>query len=441
MWCGALADIIAREAGMRRLAPLFLLLVLPLAPACRGRSLPSSVTDPVRIGVVLPQTGGLAQDGQAWVRAVRLAADEVNAAGGLLGGRRVELIVVDSATDSNAGVHGAQMVVDQHAAVVIGDGGSGGSLAIYQMVTHTAGVPQISGSATSSSLTVANAALPAAERYFFRTAPPDGYQAQVVDRIATMNAHCTHLAVLFQNDAYGLPFAMGIANLFSAHGTLAAMVAFTPAQASYATETAMVSASMPDCVALIAYPQDAGVILRNWEITTGHPTVHWIGTDGLFSADFLREAGSDARVDGFLGASPLTTPDTPEFQDFSARYHAAYGHDPENFTASYYDATALALLAIERAGTTDGAMIRDALREIGGPNGMLVVHAARLREALAALQQAHPFPLNYQGASGPIDFNMNGDTVAPYEIWTITGMPAAFSQLAVVQATDLTVLP
>src|SRR5258706_16445446 len=70
---------------------------------CRGRSLPSSATDPIRIGVVLPQTGGLAQDGQSWVRGVRLAADEVNAAGGLLGGRRVVLDVVDSATDANAG--------------------------------------------------------------------------------------------------------------------------------------------------------------------------------------------------------------------------------------------------------------------------------------------------------------------------------------------------
>jgi branched-chain amino acid transport system substrate-binding protein len=304
-----------------------------------------------------------------------------------------------------------------------------------------AGVPQISGSATSSSLTVASAGYPADERYFFRTAPPDGYQAQVVDRIATMNASCTHLAVLYQNDAYGMPFAQGIADLFSAHGTVVAMIPFTPAAAAYTTETAMLSAASPDCVALIAYPQDAGVILRAWETTTGHPTVQWIGTDGLFSADFLTEAGSDARVDGFLGASPLTTPDTPEFHDFAARYHTAYGHDPENFAASYYDATALALLAIERAGVADGAMIRDALREIGGPSGATVEHAAGLREALAALHVANPRPLNYQGASGPIDFDTNGDTVAPYEIWTITGSPAAFSSVAVVQATDLTTLP
>lgn len=429
---------------MGRLASLTLFLALGLAlfaPGCRGRSLPASAGEPIRIGVVLPQTGGLAEDGQAWVRGVRLAAAEVNAAGGLLGGRRVELLVEDSATASGAGVMGAQRVLDQHAVVVIGDGGSGGSLAIYQMVTQTAGVPQISGSATSSSLTVANAALPAEERYFFRTAPPDGYQAQVVDRIATTNAHCTNLAILYQNDAYGAPLGQGIGDLFSAHATVATMVPFTPAQASYATETMMISASSPDCVALIAYPQDAGVILRNWETTTGHPTVRWIGTDGLFSADFISEAGSDMRVAGFLGASPLTTPDTPEFHDFAARYQAAYGHAPENFVASYYDATALALLAIERAGTTDGAMIRDALREIGGPRGTQVEHAAGLREALAALNAASPQVLNYQGASGPIDFDANGDTVAPYEIWQITGMPAAFTSVAVVQATDLMALP
>lgn len=427
---------------MGRLASLCIVLVLALsAPGCRGRSLPASVSDPIRIGVVLPQTGGLAQDGQAWVRGVRLAAAEVNAAGGLLGGRRVELDVVDSATASGAGVSGAQRVLADGAVVVIGDGGSDGSLAIYQMVTQTAGVPQVSGSATSTSLTMANLALPSSERFFFRTAPQDGYQAQVVDRIATMNASCTRLAILYQDDAYGMPLGQAIGMLFGAHGMVTAMVSFTPAQASYTSEAMMIAAATPDCVALIAYPQDAGVILRDWEMTTGHPAVQWIGTDGLFTADFITEAGSDARVDGFLGASPLTTPDTPEYHAFAARYHAAYGHDPENFVASYYDATALALLAIERAGTTDGAMIRDALREIGGPSGTLVEHAAGLREALAALNAASPRPLNYQGASGPINFDDKGDTVAPYEIWQISGSPAAFSQVAVVQATDLSTTP
>lgn len=429
---------------MGRLSRILVALALALAliaPGCRGRSLPSSVTDPIRIGVVLPQTGGLAEDGQAWVRGVRLAAAEVNAAGGLLGGRRVELDVVDSATAADAGVSGAEQVLSRGAVVVIGDGGSGGSLAIYQMVTQMAGVPQISGSATSTTLTDANAALGAAERYFFRTAPQDGYQAQVVDRIATTTAHCTQLAILYQDDAYGMPLGQGIADLFSAHGTIAAMVAFTPAQPSYASEASMVATASPDCVALIAYPQDAGVILRNWETTSGAPTVQWIGTDGLFTSDFITEAGSDARVDGIYGASPLTTPDTPEFNDFAARYDAAYGHAPENFVASYYDATALALLAIERAGSTDGADIRDALLEIGGPSGTQVERAAGLREALAALNAASPRPINYQGASGPIDFDENGDTVAPYEIWQIVGSPASFMQVAVVQATDLTTTP
>jgi branched-chain amino acid transport system substrate-binding protein len=428
---------------MGRLASLSIGLAVLLAlfaPGCRGRSIAASTSETIRIGVVLPQSGGLAEDGRAWVRGVHLAAAEVNAAGGLLGGRRVELDVEDSATSSSAGVLGARAVLDSGAVAVIGDGGSGGSLAIYEMATQDAAVPQISGSATSTSLTDANAALPAAERYFFRTAPQDGYQAQVVDRIATMNAHCTMLAILYQDDAYGMPLGERIGALFGAHGTVTTMVSFTPDQPSYAPETSMVAGTTPDCVALIAYPQDAGIILRNWR-DGGHPAVQWIGTDGLFSADFLSEAGSDALVDGFYGASPLTTPDTPQFADFAARYRAAYGHAPENFVANYYDATALVLLAIERAGTTDGAMIRDALSEIGGPSGTQVERATDLRDALAALHVASPRPLNYEGASGPIDFDENGDTVAPYEIWQIMGSPAAFMRVTVVQATDLTTTP
>ncbi len=109
----------------------------------------------------------------------------MNAAGGVLGGRRIELLVADSATASTAGVSGAQTVLGNGAVAIIGDGGSDGSLAIYQMVTQMRRVVQVSGSATSTSLTDENAMLAASDRYFFRTAPPDGYQAQVVVQIAT----------------------------------------------------------------------------------------------------------------------------------------------------------------------------------------------------------------------------------------------------------------
>jgi ABC-type branched-subunit amino acid transport system substrate-binding protein len=427
---------------MRRLALLFA--VVSAIAGCRGATIPSGATDPIRIGVVLPQTGGLAADGQSWVRGVRLAADEVNAAGGVLGGRRVELLVVDSATEGNAGVTGAQHVLGMGAVAIVGDGGSGNTLSIYTMVTEMAQVPQISGSATSTQLTTTAAAMPASQRYFFRTAPPDGYQAQVVDRIATstITPACQRLAILYQNDAYGMPLAQGIMTHFSGHGMVVAMEAFMPAQADYGTQVAAVATATPDCVALIAYPQDAGVILRSWEMlpATMRPSVHWIGTDGLDSQDFITQAAMSPLLDGFVGASPLTTPMTPEFNAFAARYHAAYGHDPENFVANYYDATALLLLAIERAGSTTGSDMRDALRAIGGGSGTVLAYAGALREALAAMEGSTSL-LNYQGASGPITFDPNGDTIAPYEIWQISGSPLALSQLAVVQASDLMTLP
>jgi ABC-type branched-subunit amino acid transport system substrate-binding protein len=371
------------------------------------------------------------------VRGVELAVAEVNAAGGLNGGHRVEALVRDSGTTMAQGLAAANEVVDGGAVAIIGDGGSASSLAIYRMVTGPMQIPQISGSATSTSLTDANETLLMSERYFFRTAPPDSYQAQVVDRIATNNASCSRLAVLYQDDDYGGPLGTAIGDLFAMHGMVTARVSFTPAQASYASEVSMASMGSPDCVALIAYPTDAGIVLRNWR-DASLPAVQWIGTDGLFSQDFINEAGSDALVQNFYGASPLTTPDTPEFADFQARYHAAYGHDAENFVANYYDAAALVLLAIERLdpGMT-GPGIRDSIRAIGMPLASPTLErAAGLRQALAVLPEMRN--IDYVGASGPITFDANGDTVAPYEIWQITGTPATFHEVAVVQATDLT---
>ncbi len=430
----------SRMKNVRPLGALALTATCFLSLAsCRGRSLAPATTAPVLIGVVLPASGSLGPDGMAWVHAIQLAVQEVNAAGGVLPGRRVELLIEDSETDRDTAVARATDVIGRGAVAILGDGGSAASLAIYTGVTQPDRIPQVSCCSTSPALTEANAAQGPDDRFFFRTAPSDDLQARAVVRLAYENASCTRLAILHIDDDYGTPFATAIEADFPLEGagTVVANVAFTDGRASYATELQVVSDAMPDCNVVIGYPRNAGLMLQNWAVLTGHPTVEWIGTDGLKSDALATATGNPALLDGFWGTAPLTTPRTEEFNRFAARYHAAFGIDPEPFTSSAYDSAALVMLAIASAGSTDGAAIRDAFFAINDTtgSGVELVQSGQLALGLATLRDLGS--IDYVGASGPLNFDEFGDPLAPYEVWQWHATPPGFEQIVVFQPSDL----
>ena len=409
--------------------------------SCRGRVLAPASTEPVRIGVVLPASGSLGTDGMAWVRGIQLAVSEVNAAGGVLPGRRVELLIEDSETDRAVAITRAEDLVARGAVAILGDGGSGASLGIYTTVTRDARIPQVSCCSTSPLLTEANRVLDPADRFFFRSAPSDELQARAVVRLAYGMPMCTRLAILHINDDYGIPFANAIAQIFPSEGPgmVVATVLFEDGRASYTAELQTVSDAMPDCNVVIGYPRNAGQMLQDWDVLTGHPTVAWIGTDGLKSDALATATGNPALLDGFWGTAPLTTPMTAEYNRFAARYRAAFGHDPEPFVSSAYDSAALVLLAIASAGSTDGEAIRDAIHAINDTLAADVelVQSGDLAPGLAFLREGQL--IDYVGASGPVNVDEFGDPLAPYEVWQWhqSPTPGGFMQVTVFQPSDL----
>ena len=126
----------------RASAIAFVVLVAALSGSCRGRTLAPGDTSPVLVGVLLPQSGNLGADGMTWLAGIQVAVAEVNAAGGVLPGRRVELVIEDSETKRDTSVMRAQALVDRGVAAIIGDASSSASLADYTMVTQMARVPQ-----------------------------------------------------------------------------------------------------------------------------------------------------------------------------------------------------------------------------------------------------------------------------------------------------------
>ena len=437
--------------GSGRAALTIGLAALGMASAGCGpqSTLPDGTFDPIKIGIVTSLTGSLSTDGPTWRNAARLAAQEVNAAGGPLGGRPIELIVLDDETNPATAARIGQELVDQDVVGVIGAAASSVTLGVAE-VTTPAGIPQISCCSTSDLITQYNAMRAPEERFLFRTTSSDILQARVV-AIAARQLMCTRLAVLHLDDSYGQPFGEAIeAGFMAGGGTVAIRVPFPDEQASYATEVQMVRDATPDCIALVAFPGSGGTIVRDWAALTGTPDVTWIGTDGVRTGGLVDEAGDPLLIDGFFGTSPITDAPTPEYNTYRDHFEAVFGGSPIPFSSNQYDALALLSLAIARAGTTDGPAVRDALREVASPPADRgIVRAGRLAEALSEVEQGRD--VDYQGASGNVNFDQYGDVISSYEIWrydapgvtpcegatVLSGMRGSFCRFITITAEEL----
>lgn len=391
---------------------LWLACALGCAPE---RTLPLDTFEPVLIGLTTSTEGGLRGAGPEWLKAAELAVAEVNAAGGVLPGRRLETVVVDDETNPDLAEGLGQELVEAGVVGVVGAAASSITLGLAGVLTP-AQIPQISCCSTSDNVTALNEGLDPQARYLFRTAPSDALQARVVSD-AAQQLMCTQLAILHLDDAYGMPFGEAIeASYRGDGGNVVVRVPFTGDQASYTTEVGMIAAANPDCVAIVAFEVSAGQILRDWAALGMAPDVTWIGTDGVRVPSFVDEVGDPALIGRFFGTAPVTDALTPQFNDFRDAYETVYGTAPIPFAANEYDATALLALGIARAGTTDGPAVRDAMIAVSRPPPNTgPVFAGGLANALEEIRSGRD--VDYNGASGDVDIRDDHNVIASYEIW------------------------
>ncbi|MFT5355805.1 MAG: ABC-type branched-subunit amino acid transport system substrate-binding protein [Polyangiales bacterium] len=418
--------------ALRPKSRLLLLCLGVFVSACAAPG-PEVGADPIRIGVVVSLSGGAGEFGPSLLQAAQLVEREVAAAGGLLGGRPVEIVFADDRTEVDQAVRVARQLIEEEGVVaIIGPLISGATLAVAE-VTQAAQIPQISCCATSEDLT---AAQPTDNRFLFRTVPSDLLQAQVSARYAADN--CQRLSILHLDDAYGNPFAASLVSVFESLATgeqsVSTPIPFAPGRANYAAEVTQLAGENPDCIALIAFAEEGGFILRDWSQLADAPDVTWIGSDGLKNDDFPANAGSAANVDGVVGTAPISEPDSNAFNTFADNFRATYTDNPGAFGTQQYDAMMVLVLAIEHAGSTDGAAIRDSLFQVSSDPGE-VFEPGELAGALEIIREGGA--INYEGASGPVDFDAQGNIVADYEIWRFDAAMDGYVTQQVVRASEL----
>ena len=369
---------------------------------------PMALGEPVKIGTILAYTGDLATYGPPVRNGADLAATLLNAAGGILEGRPVVAVHRDSGSAEQTAIEAARALVNlEGVGSIVGPMGSGITLAVAEAVTVPSSVVVISPSATSPALTVLED-----NDFLFRTTAGDSDQGIVLAQLARDEGYETASA-LYVNNAYGEGLATVFKERFeAAGGQVLELVPVEEDQTTYISELRRATEGDPEVLMAITYPVSARVYLR--EALEGGFIDTFMFVDGTKSQDIFDALNSD-QLDGLLGTAPGT--DSPANEVFADLYEQRFEQSPaQPFIAEAFDAFVLLGLAIEQAGSEEGADIKEALRKVANAPGE-VVGPGDLERALQLIRDGQD--INYEGAAGNQDMNETGDVFGSFEIWTV----------------------
>jgi branched-chain amino acid transport system substrate-binding protein len=353
----------------------------------------------LKIGTALPQTGNLAFLGPPEEAGVALAVKDVNDAAK---GVTIEVTWGDSGdTDNKAYETEIPRLLDAGVSAILGAASSGTSLQFIDDVTG-AGVIQFSPANTSAELTTYED-----NGLYFRTAPSDVLQGEVLGNLIAADGHQT-LGMIVLNDSYGTGLAKFVGDAFTAAGgTVVSQPTYNTGDTNFTSQIAEVTAADPDAIVLITFE----------EVKTIAPELIGGGFDAknVYFVDGNLANYSEDFAAGLLEGAKGTVPglDLNTIKDFTTAMNdnwVAEGHDDLADVFAYgpeaYDAVILLALAALEAGSVEGVDVAAKLQEVSGgvDGGTKCTTFAECADIIIGGGQA-----DYDGVSGPITFNEAGD--------------------------------
>lgn len=357
----------------------------------------------VQIGSILSTSGDLAGIGAFMISSATLAVEEINASGGVLG-KTLQIVNIDDRTEAGGAGEAAAQHLENGVPVVIGAIGSSYTMETVEYASQ--GMVVISPTSTSPALTTIED-----NGYLFRTCPSDALQGALMAGRA-IDAGLTRAAILHVPGAYGEGMAETFEVAFEeAGGEVTFSEAYEEGKSSYSDVLAEIVATEPDTIILPAYPVDGARIVSDYLTGFSGEEIFFYLSDALADDDFINLVGADNFHFGHEGTAPSGR--GPFYDDFAAAYEAQTGDEPGIYQSNVYDAVYLAALAIEAAGSLEAETIRDALGEIA-------VGGEAHGPATAMDAAASGADLNFEGASGSLDFDEYGDVSGSYAVWSVS---------------------
>ncbi len=352
----------------RRILTIVLLVGVLVSMTLSGCAKKQPVT--IKIGGVGPVTGEAATYGKSTQNGFEMLVAEVNAKGGVLG-KQIETTFGDDKGDPTEAANVYQKLISQDKVVaIVGTVMSKCTLA-GAPICQSSGIPMISPTSTNEKVT-------AVGDYIFRACFIDPFQGTVGANFAYNNLNARKAGVLFDN---GNDYNKGLAEYFQKQflalgGTITAFEAHPTGIIDFTPQLTKILAGKPDVIYCSDYYNDDGLMAKQAR-GLGF-TGPFVGGDGWDSPD-LFAIGGDAVNNSYFTNHFSKDDQRPEVQAFVKNYTAKYGEAPDALAALAYDATGVLLQAIQNAGSTDGAKIRDAMKNIEyqGVSGIIKFDANR----------------------------------------------------------------
>lgn len=336
---------------MKRFAVLLLVVGLTLAVGWLSPVLPQAT--PVTVGVLAPLSGFAAADGKSVLTGVEIAAEELNAKGGVLG-RRVQLVVYDDQADPKQAVSFARRLVElDKVSLVIGGSYSGASLAAAP-VANEAGVPFMAAYAVHPDIT-------RGKPFAFRM----GLLGPVQGRVGAQLVHdlqVKRVAILTIQNDFGRSLEAGFRDHAARLGLQTVFAdLYPPGNQNFTPVLARIRASGAEALYASGYYAEAANLVRQARALGMQIPI--IGQEGYDSPKFIELAGPAA--EGVLITTTLDRDSrNPEVRGFLSKYRQKVGISADMVAASGYSALKVLAMAVEKAGRLDPATVGWTLRSM-----------------------------------------------------------------------------
>jgi ABC-type branched-subunit amino acid transport system substrate-binding protein len=364
---------------------------------------------PLKVAILGPLSGQYAYVGNWMVDGVKAGVNEVNTNGGVMG-HQLTTIEHDTAGDPVDAVPAWNRLYSQHPTFEIGP----------TALTAEAIIARYD-SAKLPSFTVAGSDIldHMSYKYVFRTVPGDSTMAAAMGAYA-IDQHLTHALIIFSSGVSSQTLIPPLKSGYLAHGgQIVGTVSITPGQTSYlsALQKAFNGPVQPDCIFMQLDPNTSATVFKNLQ-ELDHLNIPIIDTDNGTNPEIAKSMGFAKASQLLTGMTP-TAPSGASFQEFLKSYQQVFNTtNYHTFTPAIYDSVIIASLAMDAAKSTDPSVWVSDVTTVSNPPG---VACSTYAECVADLNAGKQ--IDYQGASGPEDFNQYHNVFAGWTVdkWTTAG--------------------
>lgn len=342
----------------------------------------------IRIGEYSSLTGSTASFGQSSHAGFTMATEERNARGGVLGKKIVLMTEDDQGRSEEARAAILKLIRYKKVSAVLGEFASSRSIAAAPEAQKYK-IPMLSHGSTNPKVTELG-------DYIFRSCFIDPFQGEAMAKFAFNNLGVRRAAILrdVKND-----YSVGLAKYFEATfkklgGQIVADESYSEGDVEFRAQLTSIKARNPQAIFIPGYYTEVGLIARQArELGIAAPLLGGDGWDSPKTA----EIGGKAIEGAYFSNHYAPDDPSPKVQEFIAKYKAKYGATPDSIAVLAYDAAHLMFDAIERAGSTDGAKIREALaatQNFPGVSGLITIDSQRnAKKSLVIVQFKNNTPV------------------------------------------------